>query len=263
VTEVFAPEYASAYDIIYEDKDYPGECDLLETIFRESPRPVTRVLDLGCGTGGHALELARRGYSVTGVDRSPAMLDLARTKANDTAAEVCLELGDLRDLHLEQRFDAVIAMFAVVGYQVQDEDLRGAVASVRRHLEPGGLMIFDCWYGPAVLAQGPSHRSKTIGDPADAAERLVRTADGRLDEGRNVCVVDLHLERVREGRVVSRTAEQHEMRYFFRQELEDLVASEGLGIVRFGAFPDIHRAPDERTWSVVVVARHPSGTADV
>ena len=62
MTESFGPEYADAYDALYADKDYDAECDLLERIFRRVGRPVRTVLDLGCGTGAHAVRLAQRGY---------------------------------------------------------------------------------------------------------------------------------------------------------------------------------------------------------
>ena len=71
--------YAQFYDILYQDKDYEAECDFLEQIFdRYAPGPVRTILDLGCGTGGHTLPLARRGYEVVGVDRSEKMLAEAR-----------------------------------------------------------------------------------------------------------------------------------------------------------------------------------------
>src|SRR5205814_7072190 len=83
MTEIlFGPLYASAYDALHEDKDYERECDLFERTFDElAAGGVRRVLDLGCGTGGHAIPLARRGYDVVGVDRSEAMLARAADKA--------------------------------------------------------------------------------------------------------------------------------------------------------------------------------------
>lgn len=72
---VFGPGYASVYDLLYQDKDYAGECDLLTRLFADfGASPIGSVLDLGCGTGGHAMPLARRGFRVTGVDAAPAML---------------------------------------------------------------------------------------------------------------------------------------------------------------------------------------------
>jgi len=67
-------DYANYYDALYREKDYKKECDFLEQIWEVSSEPISRVLDLGCGTGGHALPLAQRGYHVTGGNRSEQML---------------------------------------------------------------------------------------------------------------------------------------------------------------------------------------------
>ena len=84
---VFGCGYADQYDLLYSDKDYEAECDLLEEVFRRyGTGPVQTILDLGCGTGSHALLLARRGYQVTGVDRSQEMLAQARQKAASDAS---------------------------------------------------------------------------------------------------------------------------------------------------------------------------------
>lgn len=79
----FSTDYAAVYDALYADKDYSSECDLLEQVFREhAARPIRRILDLGCGTGGHALMLAQRGYDVVGVDGSAAMIARAVAKSD-------------------------------------------------------------------------------------------------------------------------------------------------------------------------------------
>lgn len=79
----FSTDYAAVYDALYADKNYSSECDLLERVFREhAARPVRGILDLGCGTGGHALMLAQRGYEVVGVDGSTAMIARAAAKSD-------------------------------------------------------------------------------------------------------------------------------------------------------------------------------------
>jgi len=80
---VFQKDYAYAYDHLYHDKDYEKECDFIETIFQKFTSEVKTVLDLGCGTGGHALILSSRGYKVTGIDRSEDMLKIAKKRAHD------------------------------------------------------------------------------------------------------------------------------------------------------------------------------------
>src|SRR5215208_7052123 len=111
---VFGRDYAAAYDDLYHDKDYLAEVDLIEQLFKlHGTGPVRRVLDLGCGTGGHAVHLAHRDYEVVGVDRSAEMLERARARA----AHARFELGEIGSLDLGETFDALLMMFAVIGYQ--------------------------------------------------------------------------------------------------------------------------------------------------
>lgn len=246
MSELFGADYAQAYDAVYAGKDYEAECDLVERVFAEhGARRVNRVLDLGCGTGGHAIPLARRGYNVVGVDRSASMLAEARAKAADVEPLPSFVEADIRDLALEAGFDAALMLFAVLSYQLENEDVISALSSARRHLAPGALLVFDVWFGPAVLTQRPSRREVSVGE-------LVRTSWGELDALRDRCSVSIELATQR-GEVVAR--EEHVVRYFFPHELELLLDLTGFELLRLGAFPGIDRAPDETSWNVFGAAR--------
>jgi SAM-dependent methyltransferase len=246
---VFGQDYAAAYDTLYKEKDYPAECDLVERVFRTYGQgPVGKILDLGCGTGGHAITLAQRGYDVLGVDRAPDMLARARARGGQARfAE-----GAIDSFSVDEQFDAVLMMFAVLGYQVANSELRAGLRTVRQHLRPNGLFLCDFWYGPAVLAERPSERVRVI-DTEDG--QLIRAASGVLDARRDACLVRYHIWQIARGQVVSDTREEHLMRYFFEPELELLLAEAGLDLLRLGAFPELDREPDERTWNAALVAR--------
>ncbi|RME57450.1 class I SAM-dependent methyltransferase, partial [Candidatus Parcubacteria bacterium] len=150
--------YSEFYDVFYHGKDYEGEASFLETLWREKALPPTSVLDLGCGTGGHLFSLVEKGYQVVGVDLSATMLMEARHKLMECKKSVYLIQGDMRDIRLERTFDVVISMFAVMGYQRDNQDFLDALRTARAHLEISGWFIFDAWYGPAVLRILPETR---------------------------------------------------------------------------------------------------------
>jgi SAM-dependent methyltransferase len=249
--EVFTEPYARAYDALYADKDYAGECDVVEQLFRAfADSPVHSVVDLGCGTGNHALPLARRGYRVVGVDRSDAALERAEAKASGSVRFV---RGDLRHVQLDERFDAALMMFAVLGYLTEALDTLAALTRARELLKDRGLLIFDVWYAPAVIEQGPSSREKRV--PLGAGGELVRRATGRLEgEERAVCTVHYELEWRRDGRVVERATETHVMRSFLAEELERLLQRAGFELLRLASFPELGE-PSPETWNVIAVAR--------
>jgi SAM-dependent methyltransferase len=244
----FGPEYASAYDSMYADKDYERECDLVEEAFRRfADGPVRTVLDLGAGTGNHALPLARRGYEVAGVDLSGEMVEVAREKARDAGLDVSFEQGDLRTASLGRRFDAVLLMFAVLGYQRTNADVRAALENARAHLRPGGALIFDLWYGPGVLSEPPEARQRTIETPEGP---LVRTVTSELDVRSQLCTVHYGLSGA--GRDAEET---HVMRFFFPAELELFLEAAGFELAALTAFGDLDREADTASWTASVVAR--------
>ena len=246
---VFGADYAAAYDTLYHDKDYLAECDLIERVFdRYGAGAVRRVLDLGSGTGGHAVPLAERGYTVVGVDRSPHMIERARARGSSARFVV----NEIAGLDLGETFEAALMMFAVLGYHAANSDVQAALAAARRHLRPGGLFFGDVWYGPAVLHDRPGERVKVMEAP-DA--QVIRVAAGDLDVRHHLCAVRYHMWRIEDGRLAAEVREQHRMRYFFPLELELFCTQAGFELVRLGGFPDLEREPDEGTWNVGVVAR--------
>ena len=255
MSEAFGAGYADAYDALYLTKDYAAECNLVEQLFRTyGDAPIKGVLDLGCGTGNHAIILSQRDYEVVGVDSSPHMLVQARRKVAhlSTNGQLNFQQGDIRKIELGRQFDAVLIMFAVLGYQLDNVDVLLTLRTARQHLRSGGLLIFDVWYGPAVLRQRPSERVKVV---KTERGQILRASGGRLDLNRQVCAINFHVWYL-EGDQLVRTAEEtHANRYFFPLELELFLQSAGFAPIRLGAFPQFDCDPDETTWNALQVAR--------
>ena len=100
------------------------------------------ILDLYCGYGRHAIELAKRGYKMTGIDANQQFIDLATQRAQAEAAEVVFRQCDMRELDYCNDFHAVINMFAAFGYFTDEENGR-VLKRVARALKPGGLFLID------------------------------------------------------------------------------------------------------------------------
>jgi SAM-dependent methyltransferase len=250
---VFGPGYADLYDTLYSDKDYGVECDMIERAFREfGAAPVQSILDLGCGTGSHAIPLALRGYDVVGVDRSEAMLLHAQSKAVDAGVDnhAVFIAGDVRNVDAGRTVDAVLIMFSVLGYQYSDDDVLATLATARRHMQQGGELLFDVWYGPAVLSQRPEERVKRM--KRDTGE-IVRRASSMLHEEEHLCTVRYSIQQSADPAGVQ-VEEEHQVRYFFSDELERFLTLSGFALQRLGAFHDYETDPDESTWNVLCVA---------
>ena len=119
--------------------------------------PGERVVDVGCGTGRHAVPLAQRGVRVTGVDLSAAMLARARARAEAAGVDVALVKADARDLPPIGPFDAAICLcegaccLVADGVAPMDHD-RAVLAAIHGVLRPGGRLVLTCLHGARLLA---------------------------------------------------------------------------------------------------------------
>ncbi len=252
---VFSSLYASQYDSMYFAKSYAAECDLIdEAVKRYAAQRPLRLLDVGCGTGGHAFELSTRGYQVTGVDLCAEMLAAAQAKAQgvEAARRPRFVHGDARDFATGTTHDIAIMMFAVVGYLTSNADVQAGLRNVRRHLEPGALFVCDFWYGPSVLTTRPSDRFREI--PTGPGGRLLRAASTALDTRRNLAEVTFRLWQLEGERVAHEATEVHRMRYFFPLEFELLLAGAGFALKSMSAFPSLDTPLSDDTWNALVIA---------
>jgi len=144
--EALFENYAEKYDQESFTQGTVGECDFLE---RELgfDKSLT-VLDVGCGTGRHAIELTRRGYTVTGIDMSAAQLVKAREKAAQQGLSIDFQRHDARKLPFKNEFDVAI-MLCEGGFPLMETDeMNFAILSnVTKALKPGGRLIFTTLNG--------------------------------------------------------------------------------------------------------------------
>jgi SAM-dependent methyltransferase len=248
-------EYAAYYDLLYQDKNFAEEVNFVHRLIQRKKPGAISLLDLGCGTGGHAAIFAETGYSVHGIDQSSKMLAQAGRRRQALAPEVrarlFFEQKDLRTLRLNKTFDAIVLLFHVISYQTNDADLQAAFATIAGHLNSNGIVLFDFWYGPAVLAHPPVFRNKTI---EGEKFKISRVASPLMHTNGNV--VDVRYKIIATEKATSKRhefIECHRMRYLFKSELELFLEEAGLTPNGFGEWLT-GKAPECDTWSVFVTA---------
>jgi len=112
----------------------------------------TRILDIACGEGTFAVAMAKLGYDMTGIDQSPPMIDLARSRALSEGVDTAFKVEDMRWMPFKSEFDLVTCFFDSLNYLLTVSDLHQAFVSAYQALRPGGIYIFDMntVYGLAV-----------------------------------------------------------------------------------------------------------------
>ncbi len=136
---------APFYDSVNASLDYSEWADFIEkTVEKEYGGRPELVLDLATGTGRMALELASRGYDMTGVDSSVEMLGIAREEAERRGLSGILWLcQDMTDFELYGTVDLVTCCLDSINHLTSPEDLRRCFSLVHNYLSPNGLFLFD------------------------------------------------------------------------------------------------------------------------
>ena len=131
------------YDSLMEHVNYASWVEHIQSRMSALERPPSWVLDVACGTGTPTLLFAERGVRIVGLDRSLAMVQLARKKALDRHLAVPFAVQDMRFLGVRGKPDVILCLYDSVNFLLTDEDLRRAFSSAARTLAPGGLYLFD------------------------------------------------------------------------------------------------------------------------
>jgi SAM-dependent methyltransferase len=249
--------YAQYYDLLYQDKDYVGEANFIHRLLETHAPNAKNILDLGCGTGIHAALLAEKDYQVHGVDFSQEMLERGYERIakspQDITSRLQLSHGDIRQVRLNKTFDVVLSLFHVISYQTTNEDLQAAFTTAKEHLKPGGLFIFDIWYGPAVLTDPPTVRIKRLEDEKILVTRI---AEPVIYPNKNCVDVNYQVFiQNKQNHLFEELKETHRMRYLFQPEIELLLQKLGMKTESPRQWLQDREAGLD-TWSVYFLARN-------
>ncbi len=248
----FGEIYSQYYDLLYKDKDYSGEVDYVDSLIKRQLPEAKNLLDLGCGTGRHAEVFCDKGYVVHGVDLSESMLEKAKERSNGKEDRLSFSHSDVTKLCLDKKFDAIVALFHVVSYQLSNESLEKTFEAVSRHLNDGGVFLFDFWYGPAVLTELPSTRIKRL---EDEHLKVIRIAEPEIHCQKNV--VDVNYEifiKTKKTSELTERKELHQMRFLFDTEIEMVCKKAGLNIMEKCKWMSDSQ-PDLNSWNAVWIVK--------
>lgn len=242
-------DFAAWYDPLYAatGKDHAAEAhavlDLLAGL-APSGSPAAApgsLLDVACGTGQHLAAFGERVGDLTGLDSSPAMLDVARGRLDG----VPLRHGDMRRFDLGRTFDVVTCLFSSIGHVRDEGDLDAAVAAMARHVVPGGALVLEPWLTPDAVVDGGVRQL----DTAETDDGVVARASRSALRG-DVLVVEFawSLATV-EG--VRTAQESFRMPLFTRERYAAAVRAAGLG-------PTWHEVPELAAGRGLLVGLRPA-----
>ena len=227
---------ARLYDLLYRDKPYAEEVEFISNILNAVGLSGRSLLEIGCGTGRHAMLLAEAGYNVSAFDLSLEMLAQAQRRRQRAEPgirdRVRFYQDDVRTLRPDGVVDAAISLFHVIGFLTSEAELMAGLENVRRCLTPGGPFVFDFWYAPAILRDGPVPRERTI---EDDEWYVCRTSRPEWDAEKDVMKVRFEIVATHKQTSQVRTLEEvHRVRYFHPDTLRTYLARAGFEMVECG-----------------------------
>jgi SAM-dependent methyltransferase len=181
---------AEHYDMGWGDFAESSRAFVLKTLARCGVESG-RIVEMACGTGILAAALARAGYTVLGIDRSSAMIDIAQTRA-EFVSGLMFRIGDMRCVQVGTGFDAALCMFDSLNYLTSLEGVADAFAVVSRALRPEGVFVFDFNRPLPYSAHDGESLKRTISEGIlvqelhyEATQRIARTVfrfpDGEIE----------------------------------------------------------------------------------
>ncbi|MBQ9361061.1 MAG: class I SAM-dependent methyltransferase [Lachnospiraceae bacterium] len=244
--------YAEYYNAFYKDKDYVGEAKVIQQLLMQYGEGVKSIIDFGCGTGRHDIELERLGYDCTGIDQSEKMIAVARENSQLNNIKVSFSVNDIRQYYSDKKYDAVISMFHVMSYQNTNADVLSALESARRMLDMGGLFIFDAWYGSGCLTDLPEVRIKKA---ETERSEITRIAIPTMYNQNNTVEVLYEIIAVDKSTGQAECfKESHKMRYFFKPEMEYYLRQRNFELIDC-LDCNTNEQPELTSWTCYFIAR--------
>jgi ubiquinone/menaquinone biosynthesis C-methylase UbiE len=211
-------ESAEFYDALYAFRDFTAETAQVAAIVRVAHPGAQTILDVACGTGEHAMRLARdHHFEVDGLDLDEGLLRVARRKH---PAGTFFH-ADMSDFAIAKQYDVVICLFSAIGYLVTLERTQRALDAFRRHLRPQGVAIVEPWFRPGELEDDRVVRLAAALD-GTTVERTGRTKiDGRISR--------LYFDyRIEASDGIRQVSEIHELGLFTVEEMAASFEQAGL-----------------------------------
>jgi len=248
-------DYADYYDIIYQDKDYVAESLFVSELIKKNCRKESRirVLDLACGTGLHAIELATMGYEVDASDMSAKMINAARENARLKKLKIGFHQEAFQTAdRIRKKFDVVISMFSAINYLISYKDLLRSLKNIHGLLDHGGILVFDFWNGNAVIEDFAPVRVKRMNK---GRKSVLRYSENTIDRLKQIIHVKFNFMLFDKDRLAKEFMENHIIRYYFLVEMENFLEMSSFKVINRCPFMSPGRAISYKDWNVTFVAK--------
>ncbi len=241
----FGVKYAECYDLIHQQKDYSRESSELVKYLRGNFPDLKslKILDFGCGTGGHIHEMVKLGLDVSGFDINENMLKVARNKLSEVDFHSDIE-------KLKSKCNLVYSLFDVITYQIDDQMLSDFLSAIYESLNVGGSLICDGWHLDGVVANPPK---TTIREILRDNSRISRKVIPSSINHEGVIKLKIQLKDETSGEIIANEA--HYMRPMSTQHIEAIANQVGFSKIKFMDGGNWSNHLEKNSWRFVMFAQ--------
>ena len=158
--------YANYYDELYKDKNYKKETNFVIKNLKKNKKKIKTILEIGCGTGNHAIFLAKSGFSVVGIDSSKKMIEVANKKKNNLniflKKKLIFKNINALEFKTKKKFDAVIMLFHVFNFLNSKKKITKFVNKIFNTIKFSGILLFDFINADCAIKNKPKITEKEI-----------------------------------------------------------------------------------------------------
>ena len=217
---------APHYDELMQIVPYDAWADYVLLLFQIAEHDPCKLLDGACGTGNLSFELARSVIDVTGVDIAPAMIEVAQNKAAHSDLPIRFAQADLTDFDLNEQFDCATCLYDSLNYILDPIGLQAAFAGFARHVQSGGVFVFDMNTPLALTADLFTQRSFDVRKPLQYDWHAAYNPATKITE------VAMSFERTDANGIKRKFSETHRERAYEREEVEAMLGATGWEILK-------------------------------
>lgn len=219
IKDIRYTKLAKYYDLTHHFRNYEQEAEFINLVIRKYLPSADRILDIACGTGNHAIFMAKKGYDVTGIDLSQEMLNIAKQKIKNTDLHAEFTYDDMRNLKFSSKFDVAYCLgLSFMELKTYDE-INSCLNGIRGAIKPNGLFVFDISNGWKMLSV--ETRKDFV---EDAKTKVIWLSGGDTDKLKRTMHLDYTFI-IQENNKIAIESGIEELRIFFPDELQMLLTN--------------------------------------
>ena len=215
------------YDLLYRNKNYSKESNFINKFIKKEFKKNIDILEIGCGTGRHAQELAKSKFNLYCIDPSKDMIKIAKKK--NKKKNIIFKHTTFENLKIKKKFDVSLSLFHVINYFDSLNKIKKFFDLNHKFLKKNGVLFFDFWHGDGVEKDPPKKSLKIY---KNRNLNISRFASTDISLKKKQAIINYNYEIFSKKKMI-KFSEKHKLRYLFKEYIKKF-SSKKFKILKIG-----------------------------